>query len=59
MKAKKYVIYANKSFVMVKIRKANMLFIIKSDIIVITPGSLGELLIISAIYDTKYLKTFP
>ena len=31
MKAKKYVIYAKKSFVMIKIRKVNMLFIIKTD----------------------------
>ena len=34
---------------MIKIRKANMLFITKSEIIAITPGSLEELLIIFAI----------
>ena len=34
------------SFVMIKIRKANILFIIKSEIIAIMPGNLGELLII-------------
>ena len=49
MKAKKYVIYAKKSFVMIKIRKANMPFIIKSEIIAITPENLEELLIIFAI----------
>ena len=49
MKAKKYVIYAKKSFVMIKMRKANMPFIIKSEIIAITPGNLEELLIIFAI----------
>ena len=52
----KYVIYAKKSFVMIKIRKANMPFIIKSEIIVITPGNLEELLIIFATEDIKYLK---
>ena len=31
MKDKKYVIYGKKSFVMIKIRKVNMLFIIKTD----------------------------
>ena len=46
MKAKKYVIYANKSFVMIKIRKSNVPFIIKSEIIAITPGNLEKLLII-------------
>ena len=49
MKAKKYVIYEKKSFVMIKIRKANMPFIIKSEIIAITQGNLNELLIIFAI----------
>ena len=49
MEAKKYVIYAKKSFVMRKIRNANMLFIIKSESIAITPGNLEELLIIFAI----------
>ena len=48
MKAKKYVIYAKKGFVMMKIRKANMPFIIKSEIIAITPENLEELLKIFA-----------
>ena len=47
MKAKKYVIYEKKSFVMIKIRKANMPFIIKSEIIAITPRNLEELLILA------------
>ena len=49
MKNKKYVTYAKESFVMIKIRKANMTFIIKSEIIVITQENLEELLIIFAI----------
>ena len=50
MKDKKYVIYAIKSFVMIKIRKWNMTFIIKLEIIVITLENLEELLIIFAIF---------
>ena len=42
-------IYAKKRFVVIKIRKANMSFIIKSEIIVITPGNLEVLLIIFSI----------
>ena len=38
-----------KSFVMIKIKKANMIFILKSEIIVVTPENLEELLIIFAI----------
>ena len=49
MKNKEYVTYAKESFVMIKIRKANMTFIIKSEIIVITQENLEELLIIFAI----------
>ena len=49
MKNKKYVTYAKESFIMIKIRKANMTFIIKSEIIVITQENLEELLIIFAI----------
>ena len=37
------------NFVMIKIRKANMPFIINSEIIAIIPGNLEELLIIFAI----------
>ena len=46
---KQYAIYAKKSFVMIKIRKVNMLFIIKSEIIATTQKILDELLIIFAI----------
>ena len=42
MKSKKYVIYVKKSFVMIKTRK-------KSEITVITPENLEELLIAYAI----------
>ena len=43
MKSKNYAIYA------MKIRKANMPFVIKSETIVITPENLEELLIANAI----------
>ena len=49
MKVKKYVTYAKKNFVMIKIRKANMLFIVKLEIIATTQEHLEELLIIFAI----------
>ena len=49
MKVKKYDTHAKKSFVMIKIRKSNMSFIIKSEIIATTPENLGELLKIFAI----------
>ena len=56
MKVKKYVIYAIERFVMIKIKKANLSFIIKLEIIVIAPENLKVLLIMFAIEDTKYLK---
>ena len=49
MKGKKYVIYAKKNFVMMKKRKVNLNYIIKSEIIVITPENLEEMLIVFAI----------
>ena len=49
IKYKKYAPYAKKSFVMIKIRKANLDYTKKSEIIVITPENLEELLIIIAI----------
>ena len=49
MKNNKRVIYARKGFVLIKIRKANMPSIIKSEIIVTTPENLEELHIIFAI----------
>ena len=58
MKDKKYVTYAKKSFVMIEIKKVNMLFIIESEMIAIALGNLEELLIIFAIEDAKYLKQF-
>ena len=48
MKPGKYVIYGKKSFAMLKVKKANMPFIIKSEIIVIKSGNLEELLTIFA-----------
>ena len=53
MQNKKYAIYAKESFVMIRIIKANMTFIIKSEIITTTPENLKGLLIIFAIYNTK------
>ena len=49
IKDKKYAAYAKKSFVMIKIRKANLDYTKKSEITVITPGNLEELLIIIVI----------
>ena len=49
MKDEKHVTYAKEVFVTIKIRKENMLFSIKSEIIVTTPKNLEELLIIFAI----------
>ena len=49
IKAKKYVIYAKRDFVMIKIKKVNLNFIIKLEIIFITPENLEGLLIIFAI----------
>ena len=48
MKPGKYVIYGKKSFAMLKVKKANMPFIIKSEIIAIKSGNLEELLTIFA-----------
>ena len=42
-------IYVKKSFAMIKIKKANMIFIIKSEIIATAPENLEGLLIIFAI----------
>ena len=49
MKDKNYAIYANKSFVMIKIRKVNMLLIISQRLLSLHPRNLEELLIIFAI----------
>ena len=48
MKSKKYVIYAKKSFVLMKMRKMNLNYTKKSQIIVITLENLEELLIVFA-----------
>ena len=45
-------------FVRMKIRKNNLNCTKKSEIIFITPENLEELLIVFAIYDTKFLKKF-
>ena len=58
MKSKKYVTYAKNSFVMIKIKKANLNDRKKSEIIAITLENLEELLIVFAVYDTNYLKKF-
>ena len=49
IKDKKYVTYAKKSFVMIKINKANLDYTKKSEIIFITPENLEELLTIFAV----------
>ena len=48
MKNKRHAINARKGFVMIKIKKANVTFILKSEIIATTPENLEELLIIFA-----------
>ena len=58
IKDKEFVTYAKKSFLLMKMRKVNLNYIIRSEIIVIRPENLEELLIIFAILDTKYLKKF-
>ena len=58
MKSNKYVTKAKKSFVMMKMRRVNLNYTIKSEIIVITLGNLEELLIVFAIEIAKYLKKF-
>ena len=45
-------------FVRMEIRKNNLNCTKKSEIIFITPENLEELLIVLAIYDTKFLKKF-
>ena len=49
IKDKKHITYAKESFVTIKIRKANLNYNKKSEIIVITPENLEELLIVFAI----------
>ena len=49
IKSKTYVIYAKEDFVMIKIKKVNLNFIIKLEIIFMTPENLEGLLIIFAI----------
>ena len=46
IKDKKYITYAKVRFVMIKIRKANLNVIIKSEIIAITSEDLEKLLIV-------------
>ena len=59
MRDKKHVAYAKGDFVMIKINKKNVNYTKKSEIIVITPENLEELLIVFAIYVIKYLKKVP
>ena len=56
MKIKKFVIYAKKNFVLMKIIKRNLKQCKKSKITVITQVDTEERLIVSAIYATKYQK---
>ena len=53
MKSKKFVTYAKNSFVLMKMRKVNLNFIIRLKITVITQENLEELLIAFAIKDKK------
>ena len=56
MKSKNFVTYAKNNLVQMKMIKINLNYTIKSEIIVITQENLEELLIVFAIYNTKYLK---
>ena len=49
MKSKKYVIYVEKSFVMMKIMKKNLKTRGKSEIIIITPENREEMLLVNAV----------
>ena len=51
MKSKTYATYLKKNFVLMKMKKVNLNFIIKSEIIAITLRNLDELLIVFAIED--------
>ena len=46
MKSKKIVTYVKKNFVLIKMRKVNLNYTTKLEIIVITPENLEELLIV-------------
>ena len=58
MKNKKYATYPRDIFVRMKIIKNDLNCTKKSEIIVITPKNLEQLLIVIAIYNTKYLRKF-
>ena len=58
MKSKKFVTYAKKSLVLMKMIKMDLNYTVKSEIIVITLENLEELLIVFAIDDTKHQKKF-
>ena len=58
MKSKKFVTYAKKNLVLMKMIKMDLNYTVKSEIIVITLENLEELLIVFAIDDTKHQKKF-
>ena len=58
MKSKKNATYAKKSFVTIKMKRIDLNYTKKSEIIVTTTEKLEELLIVFAIQDTKYQKKF-
>ena len=58
MKSKKFVTYAKKNLVLMKMMKMHLNHTRKSEIIVITLENVKELLIVFAISDTKHQKKF-
>ena len=58
MKSKKNVVYAKKSFVVIKMREINLNYTKKLQITAITLENLEELLIVFIVSDRNYLNKF-
>ena len=58
MRIRGFAIYVRKNFVQIKIIRKNLNHTVKSEIIVIIQENIEELLIVFAIYATKYQKRF-
>ena len=58
MKSKKNVVYAKKSFVVIKMRETNLNYTKKLQITAVTLENLEELLIVFIVSDRNYLNKF-
>ena len=58
MKSKKNVVYAKKSFVVIKMREINLTYTKKLQITAVTLENLEELLIVFIVSDRNYLNKF-